>query len=193
EVKRFRDGNVELPPVDTVDLPAQPLSGSIARSLLTGRFECPALVGSDADGKPALSGRPDTVPLPPAPVPPTSDSHSGLTTQSEAQYFRSLARLGVQVAEALDYAHQHGILHRDIKPSNLLLDTQGTVWVTDFGLAKADDSGELTNPGDIVGTLRFMAPERLQGTADPRSDVYSLGITLYELLTLRQAFDPTHR
>src|SRR5262249_10331608 len=77
--------------------------------------------------------------------------------------------------------------------SNLLLDTQGTVWITDFGLAKADDSGELTNPGDLVGTLRFMAPERFQGQADPRSDVYSLGITLYEMLTLRPAFDHTDR
>ena len=93
-----------------------------------------------------------------------------------------MARVGVKVAEALEYAHQQGILHRDIKPSNLLLDAQGHVWVTDFGLAKAQDSGELTRTGDIVGTLRYMAPERFNGWSDPRSDVYALGATLYELL-----------
>ncbi len=81
-----------------------------------------------------------------------------------------------------------GGLHRDIKPSNLLLDVQGTVWVTDFGLAKAmADSDNLTNDGDILGTLRYMAPERFRGQSDIRSDLYALGLTLYELLTLRPA------
>src|SRR5207244_7333989 len=103
-------------------------------------------------------------------------------------YWQSVARIGVQVAEALAYASSQGILHRDIKPSNLLLDEQGTVWVTDFGLAKAADSEDLTHTGDVVGTRRYMAPERFQGKSDPRGDVYSLGITLYELVTLRPAF-----
>jgi hypothetical protein len=97
------------------------------------------------------------------------------------------------VAEALDYAHQQGVIHRDIKPSNLLLDTRGTVWVTDFGLAKAADSDELTSPGDVVGTLRYMSPERLQGVTDARGDVYSLGATLYEMLTLRPPFEDSDR
>jgi serine/threonine protein kinase len=114
---------------------------------------------------------------------------SGLASQSESQFYRGVARVGVQVAEALAYAHQHGVLDRDVKPSNLLLDTRGTVWVTDFGLAKADGSDELTGPGDIVGTIRYMAPERFRGEADPRSDVYSLGTTLYELLTLCPAYE----
>ncbi len=104
-----------------------------------------------------------------------------------------MARIGVQVAEALEYAHQQGILHRDIKPSNLLLDADGEVWVTDFGLAKDQDSDELTRTGDIVGTLRYMAPERFDGWSDPRSDVYALGATLYELLTLHPAFDEPDR
>ena len=96
------------------------------------------------------------------------------------------------MADALSYAHEHGILHRDIKPANLILDTEGTVWVTDFGLARSDED-DLTNTGDIVGTLRYMAPERLKGRADGRSDVYSLGLTLYELCTLRYAFDSVDR
>jgi WD40 repeat protein len=105
-----------------------------------------------------------------------------------------VARIGAQVAEALDYAAGQGILHRDIKPSNLLLDLQGNVWVTDFGLAKATAGEEgLTHPGDIVGTLRYMAPERFQGRSDIRSDLYSLGLTLYELLVQRPAFTETDR
>jgi WD40 repeat protein len=97
------------------------------------------------------------------------------------------------VAEALAYAHAQGTLHRDIKPSNLLLDTHGIVWVTDFGLAKAADSDDLTHTGDLVGTLRYMAPERFAGQSEPRSDLYGLGLTLYELLTLRPAFEATDR
>ena len=85
-----------------------------------------------------------------------------------------------------------GIVHRDIKPSNLLLDTEGVVWVTDFGLAKASDDG-LTETGDILGTVRYMAPERFRGEGDARADVYALGLTLYELLTLRPAFDSRDR
>jgi serine/threonine protein kinase/WD40 repeat protein len=122
-----------------------------------------------------------------------SGDDSELTEQSDANYFRSVARVGVQVAEALAYAHQQGIVHRDIKPSNLLLDTHGTVWITDFGLAKAEGTGELTSPGDLLGTMRYMAPERFQGKADPRSDVFSLGLTLYEMVTLRPAFTAAER
>jgi serine/threonine protein kinase/WD40 repeat protein len=102
-------------------------------------------------------------------------------------YYRSVARIGRQVAEALAHAHARGIIHRDIKPSNLLLDMTGIVWITDFGLAKTGDNS-LTTTGDIVGTLRYMAPERFQGECDERTDVYGLGLTLYELLVLRPAF-----
>ncbi len=73
------------------------------------------------------------------------------------------------------YAHGRGIVHRDIKPSNLLLDTAGVVWITDFGLAKAEDEG-LTGTGDVLGTLRYMAPERFRGEGDARADVYALGL-----------------
>ena len=70
----------------------------------------------------------------------------------------------------------------------MILDHKADVWITDFGLAKAQGE-DLTMPGDVVGTLRYMAPERFRGWSDPRSDVYGLGVTLYELLVLRPAFD----
>jgi eukaryotic-like serine/threonine-protein kinase len=123
----------------------------------------------------------------------TLSGHSQLGARSDVPYFRSIAQIGIQVAEALAYAHQQNILHRDVKPSNLLLDTQGTIWVTDFGLAKAEGTDELTSPNDLVGTLRYMAPERFQGLADPRSDVFSLGLTLYEMATLQPAFAESER
>src|SRR5207244_7149423 len=114
--------------------------------------------------------------------------------QSGNQYGLSVSRVGMQVPDALAHAASQGVLHRDIKPSNLLLDDTGNVWVTDFGLAKADNDGDnLTHTGDIVGTLRYMAPERFNGQGDLRSDVYSLGLTLYELLALRPAFDEADR
>jgi WD40 repeat protein len=104
-----------------------------------------------------------------------------------------VAKIGEQVAEALEYAHRQGMFHRDIKPSNLLLDLKGNVWVADFGLAKAVSDEDLTETGDFVGTLRYMAPERFQGLGDARSDVHALGLTLYEMLALRPAFDAPDR
>src|SRR5262249_1712199 len=102
--------------------------------------------------------------------------------------WRFVARVGVQAAEALQYAHDQGVLHRDVKPANLLLDEHQTVWVTDFGLAKLTGQDDLTASGDVIGTLRYLAPEALRGATDNRSDVYSLGLTLYELLTLNPPF-----
>ncbi|HEX5473007.1 MAG TPA: serine/threonine-protein kinase, partial [Lacipirellulaceae bacterium] len=109
--------------------------------------------------------------------------------RTSRDYYRRVARVGLQVAEALSYAHREGVLHRDIKPSNLLLDAAGNIWVTDFGLAKLEGSEGLTETGDFLGTLRYMAPERLEGVLDRRSDIYSLGATLYELLTLETFFE----
>jgi len=111
-------------------------------------------------------------------------------------YFRMVAELGVQAADALEHAHECGIVHRDVKPSNLLLDTEGTLWVTDFGLARLPIDSALTGTGDVLGTLRYMSPEQGQGRAalvDRRTDVYSLGMTLYELLTLRAPFETSDR
>ncbi|MEZ6015186.1 MAG: protein kinase [Planctomycetota bacterium] len=110
-----------------------------------------------------------------------------------ARYHRNVARLVLQAAEAVEYAHARGVLHRDIKPANLLADADGHLYITDFGLAKTDESGDLTRAGDILGTLRYMAPEQFEGHTDARSDVYALGLVLYELLTLRPAFAASHR
>jgi serine/threonine protein kinase/WD40 repeat protein/Tfp pilus assembly protein PilF len=121
------------------------------------------------------------------------DPSAPSTSARRSNYWQCVARIGVQVADALDYAHKHGILHRDIKPSNLLLDMQETVWVTDFGLAKLEDQKNLTQTGDVLGTLRYMPPEALDGKSDKRSDVYGLGLTLYEMLAMRPAFGERER
>ncbi len=169
----------------------------VARSLLTGRFE-PGPAGSPAGSEAPTASNEPTPAETASPTDPESSAVmpggaqlSTVETQHRVLH-RGVAQIGRQVALALAYAHARGILHRDIKPSNLLLDTEGVAWVSDFGLAKVDDEG-LTRTGDVLGTLRYMAPERFRGKGDVRADVYSLGLTLYELLTLRPAFDSADR
>ena len=107
-------------------------------------------------------------------------------------FFRWVAEVGLQAAEALAHAHHHGVIHRDVKPSNLLIDAQGTIWVTDFGLARRLADPGLTQHDSLLGTPRYMSPEQARtGAIDGRTDVYSLGATLYELMTLRPPFDGT--
>ncbi len=115
----------------------------------------------------------------------------GSSTKSE-QYCRGVARLGIQAAGALDHAHQQGVVHRDIKPANLIVDAGGHLWITDFGLASFTNNPGLTMTGDIVGTVRYMSPEQALAKRVPidhRTDIYSLGVTLYELLSLTGAFE----
>jgi hypothetical protein len=113
-----------------------------------------------------------------------------LHEKKRADYFRTVARLGLQAAQALEYAHSVGVVHRDIKPANLLVDDRGNLWITDFGLAQFYGDTGLTQTGDLVGTIRYMSPEQASGRGavlDQRTDIYSLGVTLYELLTLERA------
>ncbi len=107
--------------------------------------------------------------------------------------WRQIARIGLQAARALNHAHQAGVLHRDIKPGNLLLDSDGVIWITDFGLAKSENELSLTAPDDVVGTLRYISPERFHGQVDARSDIYALGLTLIELCTRKYVFEQVER
>ncbi|MFO0810939.1 MAG: protein kinase [Gemmataceae bacterium] len=174
ELRRLRAGG---------DVPA----GGAARSLMTGEFVGGRSPLADLTG-PASGTDEMTAAAPP------STAVSGSLGDTGRHYWESVAKLGAQVADALAYAHAQGIIHRDIKPSNLLLDPAGTVWVTDFGLAKVtSDADDLSHTGDILGTLRYMAPERFGGEGDARADTYALGLTLYELLTFRPAFDGDSR
>jgi WD40 repeat protein/serine/threonine protein kinase len=202
ELKRLRNvgqvSNLPGEPGQVGNLPNSPAAADVARSLLTGAF--PPI-------EPTVDMPPEALEeLPPEDRPETvgsvSSSSVALPGQSgdpanpsakKATYWQSVARIGAQVADALEYAHRQSIVHRDIKPSNLLLDTRGTVWVADFGLAKADDSEDLTHTGDVVGTLRYMPPEAFEDKADQRGDLYALGLTLYELLALRPAFGEKER
>lgn len=135
----------------------------------------------------------------PRPAPPTAETEDGeaITRQptDSTAFFRTVATIGVQAADALEYAHQMGVVHRDVKPANLILDGRDHLWVTDFGLARIQTAPGSTPIGDVVGTLRYMSPEQAAGdpAIDPRGDVYSLGATLYELLALRPAFPSADR
>jgi serine/threonine protein kinase/Flp pilus assembly protein TadD len=141
------------------------------------------------------------VPLPNGRGSDTTNPVAALSTAFSTKdrgYFRTVAQLGIQAAEALDYAHQMGVIHRDVKPANLLIDNSSftthhspRLWVTDFGLAQVQSDTRLTMTGDLIGTLRYMSPEQALAkrvVVDHRTDIYSLGATLYELLTLQPAY-----
>ena len=173
------------------------LADVIARSRQAPQAEVPTIAYSSRD-EGASSLRADQVfdltegQVTPRPI-------AGVSTQRPDQspaYFQTVANLGVQAAGALEHAHQLGIVHRDVKPANLLLDDRGNLWVTDFGLAHWQSQAGLTMTGDLLGTLRYMSPEQALAkrvVIDHHTDIYSLGATLYELLTLEPVFDGRDR
>jgi WD40 repeat protein/serine/threonine protein kinase len=152
-----------------------------------------------AGQKPAAGAVPattDYVPPADATTPTAVAARSTERSACSPAFFRTTATWGLQAAEALEHAHQLGVIHRDIKPANLLVDGRGHLWVTDFGLARLGGDAGLTMTGDLLGTLRYMSPEQALGQrvpVDHRTDVYSLGATLYELLTLEPAYNGRNR
>jgi serine/threonine protein kinase len=163
----------------------QNLAAAAAAAADQRRQTGPLPLGDRPQGAPAAETRPNFGAL--------------LSTQRSdraADYFRAVARLTAQAAEALEYAHAMGVVHRDVKPANLLVDHYGNLWVTDFGLAQFHADAGLTQTGELLGTLRYMSPEQADGPRGPvdhRTDIYSLGATLYELLTLRPIFEGSGR
>jgi serine/threonine protein kinase/Tfp pilus assembly protein PilF len=170
-----------------------PTTTTLALNLLsqTATRSEPSAAGAIAPTSLALVLSPQPIrcaPGAPGSAIPLTKSSSYTRTRA---YARASAALGLQAAEALDHAHVRGILHRDIKPGNLLLDADGRLWVADFGLAQIQGAPGLTLSGDVLGTLRYMSPEQALGkrvVIDGRTDIYSLGVTLYEMLTLNPAY-----
>jgi len=154
--------------------PASPAPAEATVSWIGSRVdaECPAAVGFAPD------------------APTEDDEEPAFEPPRGSAYFRWVAALGRQAAEALGHAHQRGVIHRDVKPSNLLVDARGTVWVADFGLARRLADPGQTQVDSLLGTPRYMSPEQARpGPLDGRTDVYGLGATLYELATLRPPHD----
>ena len=190
------------------------IEGRSLAAIIDELHDHPRQLGSTRSGEPEAAAEPspsppldpDSPPDPPAPRtdaegPSSSGTRGGRRSSSrgrsrDREFYRAVARLGLQAAEALEHAHGLGVVHRDIKPGNLLVDGTGDLWVTDFGLARIQDAVGPTRTGDLVGTIRYMSPEQagvIGNLVDHRSDLYSLGATLYELLTLRPVFDGQDR
>ncbi|HVK16721.1 MAG TPA: protein kinase [Fimbriiglobus sp.] len=163
------------------------------RSTPTGVSAAPAPGDANAGSTPLSTTAPYVGP--PAP----SSSGFGLSSSSlhsGGAYYDTVAQMVAEVADALDYAHQQGVIHRDVKPSNLLLSPAGRLSVSDFGLARLLEQPGVTITGEMVGTPRYMSPEQITAgriPVDHRTDIYSLGATLYQLLTLRPPFAAEHR
>jgi serine/threonine protein kinase len=161
----------------TQPAPQEPAAGTSITATWPGQREKRGTSKAPAGSAPATAPRPAAI------------ATQRVTRRS--QYHRRMAELALKAAEALDHAHQLGVVHRDIKPANLLLDEHGNLWITDFGVALLQSRSGLTSTGELVGTLRYMSPEQAEGrrgVVDHRSDIYSLGVTLYELLTLQPLF-----
>ncbi|HEY2838873.1 MAG TPA: serine/threonine-protein kinase [Pirellulales bacterium] len=189
ELRKLRSGQaLDGAPTPGSDEPTRSLASGLLSDAFRDKEACAVVAAPEVIRRREEVRSGDDTPAGTASVSTGSGSLSGSDFSSKSSgrpFYDSVARVGLQVSEALSYAHSEGILHRDIKPSNLLLDVNGSIWVTDFGLAKVEEGQALTETGDFVGTLRYMAPERLEGWSDRRSDIYGLGASLHELLTQR--------
>ena len=166
--------------------PSSDSSASIARAVALAERMRSGVLGplKSGDGLRAVGGHPDSS---------SSGDARAATIGGGRPWIRNAARIALHAAEAVAYAHSRGVLHRDIKPSNVMIDEAGRVYLTDFGLCKTGDNSSITAAGDVVGTLRYVPPERFQGRDDARGDVYGIGMILYELLTGRPAFPQEDR
>ena len=201
DLRRLRRAKSEARPCSRRRAGIAGLTGAdVARSLITGRFDADRPPGDGSvtepfdDAAPTPESRTDPRPTPapprrscPArpscrrrPIPTASS-----TAASPASASRSPRPWNTPTARASSIATS--------SRRTCLLDNHGNVWVADFGLAKTAEADDLTHTGDILGTIRYMAPERFSGHCDARSDVYSLGLTLYELVALRPAYEASDR
>jgi serine/threonine protein kinase len=193
EGRKSRDSRIEDRGSKSDGLPTPPKGPTEGFSELTGSYQSLGESPAGMEKKPfttreaptTIEDRVSTTDT----IPP--QSRSSVFDSRSSPFFGTVANLGIQAAEALEHAHQLGVTHRDIKPANLMVDARGNLWITDFGLAQCQGGCELTMSGDLLGTLRYMSPEQALGqrlALDHRTDLYSLGATLYELLTLEPAF-----
>lgn len=176
----------------TSDLKASvtPTSGSAATSQSVANLNDTANPGTSTN--PGASSPPTRLETSLPGTGPATSSTASVGTPEKLS-FADIVDVGIQAADGLQYAHAQGTLHRDIKPGNLMLDGNGVVWVTDFGLAKAMEGDDITQTENVVGTVRYMAPEQFRGQTDARCDIYSLGLTLYELITRKRAWSARSR
>jgi serine/threonine protein kinase len=185
ELSRLRDSEIASPGAETQRALGQFSLTDVVVSLFSDQTHAEI---------PESRGREPEALIPQRRLAPSTAGHEHRSMlEQNWHYWHNVARIGLQIAEALDYAHRQGMVHRDVKPSNLLLDVHGMVWLTDFGLAKQDQQENLTQSGDLLGTLRYIAPEAFAGRFDARSDVYALGLTLYELVALVPARNASSR
>jgi serine/threonine protein kinase len=153
------------------------------------RFDEDTVVGDRDDGAAGHEPSPDR---PIAPWAERRDEVLPAKPLSEPNWVYRAVRIAEKIARALGHLHEHGLVHRDVKPANILLDHRGDPWLADFGLVRDLEAESVSEDENIIGTVQYIAPERVEGPdgdADHRSDLYSLGVTLYEMVTLRRPFD----
>lgn len=176
-----------MPFVDGVNLSF--LIGSLRSRIATGRPFVLTDLDLSAPADVDVAGLESVDAIQPFPLAKIDQSN----VTRDVSYYLRVAKIAVQICDALHHANQHGIIHRDIKPSNVMIDSDRHIWVMDYGLVRAVDHEDLTETGELLGTLRYLAPERLQGIHTIQGDLFGLGMIMYELISLTTAFDASSR